>query len=64
MKKCRECVAGQPHCHGTLIRHPGQHWHCTDPDCAHPETLLHGLSIDCLALGCRCDVAPADRLAI
>ncbi len=51
---CRECLAGLPHCHGTLIRHPGQHMQCTEPDCAHPEGLLHSLSIDCGAIGCEC----------
>ena len=51
---CRECLAGLPHCHGTLIRHPGQHWQCTEPDCAHPDALMHSLSIDCEAIGCEC----------
>jgi hypothetical protein len=50
---CRECLAGRPHCHGTLIRHSTS-WQCTDPDCTHPELLLHSLSIDCAALGCPC----------
>lgn len=65
MSTCRECAAGRPHCHGTLIRHPGQRWHCTDPECAQPEILLHGLTMDCQALGCHCGepVSPAARFA-
>ncbi|MFM8599350.1 MAG: hypothetical protein ACKOB8_10150 [Mycobacterium sp.] len=63
MSECRECAAGRSHCHGTLIQHPGQPWHCTDPDCVQPEILLHGLAIDCHALGCRCGVLE-DRLAV
>ena len=51
---CRECLAGRPHCHGTLIRHPGQHWQCTETDCNHPEVLMHSLSIECEAIGCEC----------
>lgn len=51
---CRECLAGRPHCHGTLVRHPGQHCQCTEPDCIHPEVLMHSLSIDCEAIGCEC----------
>ena len=51
---CRECLAGLPHCHGTLIRHPGQHLQCTEPDCTHPDMFLHSLSIDCAAIGCEC----------
>lgn len=52
---CRECLAGRPHCHGTLIHHPGQSPHCTEPDCHHPEVLLHSLTVDCEAIGCDCD---------
>lgn len=51
---CRDCLAGRPHCHGTLLRHPGRYWQCTEPDCDHPDTLLHSLSIECDAVGCEC----------
>lgn len=55
---CRECRAGRPHCHGTLIHHGGRHWgrpvQCTEPECTHPEILLHSLSIDCASIGCDC----------
>ena len=51
---CRECAAGTPHCHGTLIHHSTAHLQCTDHDCTHPEVLLHSLTIDCDALGCLC----------
>jgi len=69
---CRECLAGQPHCHGTLIhhggRHGGQHWgqqsQCTDPDCTHPEVLLHSLSVDCDVIGCDCGEGTGDQLAV
>lgn len=60
---CRECRAGRPHCHGTLVRHPGRYFECTDPDCGHPEVLLHTLSIDCQALGCECAESAASRAA-
>ncbi|MCB0933575.1 MAG: hypothetical protein KDB71_16975 [Mycobacterium sp.] len=52
-KECRECLASQPHCHGTLIRHPGHRWQCTEPDCEHPEVLIHRLAVDCDAIGCE-----------
>jgi len=61
---CRECLAGRPHCHGTLIRHPGQHPQCTEPECWHPEVLLHTLSVDCDAVGCDCRERDDHRLAI
>lgn len=64
LEGCRECREGRPHCHGTLVRHPGQHWQCTEPDCAHPEILLHSLRIDCEALGCRCAEPAQSRSAI
>ena len=51
---CRECLAGRPHCHGTLIHHPGQSPRCTEPGCSHPEVLLHSLTVDCAAIGCDC----------
>jgi hypothetical protein len=51
---CRECLAGRPHCHGTLIHHWGQPVQCTEPGCDHPEVLLHALRIDCEAVGCDC----------
>lgn len=51
---CRECLAGRPHCHGTLIHHGGQSPHCTEPGCGHPEVLLHSLTVDCEAIGCDC----------
>jgi len=54
VKQCRECAAGRPHCHGTLIHHLGQKPQCTDPDCSHPEVLLHSLIVDCDAIGCLC----------
>ena len=50
---CRDCLSGRAHCHGTLIRHSTS-WQCTDPDCSHPELLLHALRIDCEAIGCPC----------
>ena len=53
-KACRECAAGTPHCHGTLIRHSTAHLQCTEPHCAHPEVLLHSLTVDCDALGFQC----------
>lgn len=65
---CRECLAGRPHCHGTLIRHGGPaarctETECTEPDCFHPEVLLHSLTIDCEAVGCDCGVEPGARRA-
>ncbi|HOB48472.1 MAG TPA: hypothetical protein PKK01_04060 [Mycobacterium sp.] len=62
-RECRECLAGQPHCHGTLIRHPGGFWECTEPDCAHPEIVLHSFSLGCEMLGCECAEA-VERLAV
>jgi hypothetical protein len=62
--ECRECLAGRPHCHGTLIQHWGHGTHCTEPGCSHPEILLHALSIDCEAIGCECGQRGAHRLAI
>lgn len=59
--ECRECLAGRPHCHGTLIHHWGQPPQCTEPDCDHPEVLLHSLSIDCRAVGCPCGQEGHDR---
>lgn len=50
--ECRECAASRPHCHGTLIQHPGHHWQCTEPGCEHPEVLMHALMVDCAAIGC------------
>lgn len=61
---CRECIAGRPHCHGTLIRHAGQRWQCTEPDCTYPEVLLHSLSIDCEAVGCECGSRDDNQLAV
>lgn len=52
--ECRECLAGRPHCHGTLIHHAGQSPQCTEPGCSHPEILLHSLTVDCEAIGCEC----------
>ena len=37
---------------------------CTDPDCAHPEVLMHSLSIDCEAIGCDCGERGSHRLAV
>ena len=54
VRQCRECLAGRPHCHGTLIHHHGQKTQCTDPECNHPEVLLHSLAVDCEAVGCPC----------
>jgi hypothetical protein len=62
--ECRECLAGRPHCHGTLIRHHGAHRQCTDADCAHPEVLMHALEVDCEAIGCECGDRGERRLAI
>jgi hypothetical protein len=62
--ECRECLAGQPHCHGTLIRHHGVHRQCTEADCAHPEVLMHALEVDCEAIGCECGDRGERRLAI
>jgi hypothetical protein len=64
VKECRECVSGRPHCHGTLIHHHGQPPQCTDPDCSHPEVLLHSLSVDCEAIGCHCGESGSTRLAV
>lgn len=65
---CRQCLAGRPHCHGTLIQHWGQHWgrqlQCTDPDCTHPEVLLHSLSVDCDVIGCECGEHTGHQLAV
>lgn len=61
---CRECLAGRPHCHGTLIRHSTQYWQCTDSDCSHPELLLHSLTMDCEAIGCECREDSRDRYAV
>lgn len=52
--ECRECRAGWPHCHGTLIQHWGQPAHCTEDGCSHPEVLLHSLTVDCDVVGCDC----------
>lgn len=62
--ECRECLAGWPHCHGTLIHQWGQPSQCTDPGCRHPEVLLHSLSIDCEALGCDCAEPGGHQIAI
>lgn len=64
VNECRECLAGKPHCHGTLIHHWGQQSQCTDPDCSHPEVLLHSLSVDCEAIGCDCGERGSHRLAV
>lgn len=63
---CRDCGAGRPHCHGTLIRHGAHAAHCTEPECSHPEVLLHSLVVDCEAIGCPCGAEENrdDRLAI
>ena len=61
---CRDCAAGRAHCHGTLICHPGLFRECTEPECGHPEALLHSLTVDCDALGCECGVPRAGRLAM
>jgi hypothetical protein len=65
---CRECLAGRQHCHGTLIHHGGRHGgrqpQCTDPDCTHPEVLLHSLSVDCAATGCDCDEDRGHHVAV
>lgn len=65
---CRECLAGRPHCHGTLIHHGGHHWgqqsQCTDPECTHPEVLLHSLSVDCDVIGCDCGERAGHQLAV
>lgn len=53
-RECRECASGWPHCHGTLICHPGGFWQCTELHCADPEVVLHSLRIDCEVLGCDC----------
>lgn len=63
LTECRECTIGRPHCHGTLIRHSTQHQQCTDADCEHVEVLLHTLTIDCEALGCRCGESELRRAA-
>ena len=63
-KQCRECVAGRPHCHGTLIHHYEQKPQCTDPECSHPEVLLHSLVVDCDAIGCQCGEHWDHQLAI
>jgi hypothetical protein len=63
-KQCRECLARQPHCHGTLIHHRGQQPQCTEAGCDHPEILLHSLTIDCEAIGCDCGDPDARRLAV
>jgi len=62
--QCRECLADSPHCHGTLVRHPGHRGQCTDPDCTHPEVLLHSLIVDCEAIGCECAGAQGRREAV
>ena len=62
--QCRECVAGSPHCHGTLIHHPGLAPDCTEPGCDHPEILLHSLTVDCDAIGCPCGERAAHRSAV
>lgn len=51
--ECRECAASLPHCHGTLIRHPGYDWECTEPGCENPEALIHRFALDCEAIGCE-----------
>lgn len=52
--RCRECLAGREHCHGTLIRHSDHDWDCTESGCEHPEILVHSLVLDCEAVGCDC----------
>lgn len=64
VNECRDCRAGRPHCHGTLIRHSTQHWECTDTDCDHPELFTHSLTIDCEALGCECGEQGRQRVAV
>lgn len=61
---CRDCLAGRPHCHGTLIRHSTQDRQCTEPGCVHPEVLTHSLTIDCESLGCDCGEQDGRRLAV
>lgn len=51
--RCRGCLAGLEHCHGTLINHPVARAECTEPDCVTAEG-LHAFSIDCDAIGCLC----------
>jgi hypothetical protein len=62
--ECRECRAGLPHCHGTLIHHSCQPTQCTEPGCSHPEVLLHSLAVDCQAIGCECDERGGHLVAI
>lgn len=50
---CRECTAGDEHCHGTVIVHIGRRPECTEADCNAPEA-LHGYTVDCYAVGCGC----------
>lgn len=63
-KECRECLAGRPHCHGTLIHHWRHRPQCTDPACAHPEVLMHSLSVDCEAIGCECGEQDSHRQVV
>ncbi|MFI5505948.1 hypothetical protein ACIA48_00655 [Mycobacterium sp. NPDC051804] len=51
--RCRACVAGVEHCHGTVIHHILARTECTEPDCRTPE-VVHAFSVDCEAIGCMC----------
>ncbi|MBY0290295.1 MAG: hypothetical protein K2X52_24595 [Mycobacteriaceae bacterium] len=51
--RCRACVAGVEHCHGTVIHHALARTECTEPDCRTPE-VVHDFAIDCEAVGCTC----------
>jgi hypothetical protein len=56
---CRDCRAGWDHCHGTVIRHSQHRAECTEDDCPNPDGLPHYFSIDCEAVGCRCNESVA-----
>ena len=52
-QRCRDCVAGLEHCHGTVIHHGAARTECTEPDCVTPE-VVHTFAVDCDAVGCPC----------
>jgi hypothetical protein len=61
--ECHSCRDNLQHCHGTVIRHSQSRAECTEADCAAPE-VLHAFSVDCDSIGCSCDQALGDALAI
>jgi hypothetical protein len=56
--RCRECLDGLDHCHGTVILHARFGSECTEPECERPD-VAHAYRLDCDAIGCKCAVTIA-----